>query len=112
MSGHFNADLFKKSYDFLDTLKDQEIVTLQKDITKEKDPIMAEKLRRGLEILVRDPLFCFVNIIFILYYYSNKDGHKKREMNCVNRLSESLKRRRRRKSRKAKHLITSKRVRS
>jgi hypothetical protein len=53
LSGHFNADLFKKSYDFLDTLKEQEISTLKKDVQKEKDPIMAEKLRRGLEILVR-----------------------------------------------------------
>jgi len=52
LSGHYNEDLFKKSYAFLDTLKDQEIDTLQKDIQKEKDPVMAEKLRRGLEILV------------------------------------------------------------
>lgn len=42
--------------------------------------------------------------------YSNNDERKNNEMSCVKRLNETLKRKRLRKSLKAKHHITSKRV--
>jgi len=51
LSGKFNPDLFKKAYSFLDELKEKEIQELKQKIIEEKDPVMKEKLQRGLQIL-------------------------------------------------------------
>lgn len=51
LSGEYNPGLFKRTYGFLDDLKIEEMETLKRDIRREKDPEMKEKLQRGLQLM-------------------------------------------------------------
>uniref|UniRef100_A0A6B2LAH0 rRNA biogenesis protein RRP36 n=1 Tax=Arcella intermedia TaxID=1963864 RepID=A0A6B2LAH0_9EUKA len=51
LSGDYHEDLFKKSYQFLYDLQEDEMATLRAQIAKEKNLEQKEKLQRGLGIM-------------------------------------------------------------
>lgn len=51
-SGHFNSDLFKKSYSFVYEYQEAEINALKKEIASEKDPERKKKLQATLSSMV------------------------------------------------------------
>ena len=57
--GHFNQDLFTKSFDFLKDMKVRELSEVEKELKKTKDAHRREKLQRVLKTAVRKLLYNF-----------------------------------------------------
>ena len=52
-TGRLNQDLFRKSYAFVDDVRQAEVRKLRDDLTKEKDEEKREVIRTALQLLVR-----------------------------------------------------------
>jgi len=53
LSGPFNEHLFKKSFSFLDELKNKEIEDLRKQLKREKEPEEQTKINKAISILTQ-----------------------------------------------------------
>ncbi|KAI9473934.1 MAG: hypothetical protein EXX96DRAFT_579922 [Benjaminiella poitrasii] len=72
LSGHFNQDLFEKSYGFINEYKKSEMEMLKERIKKEKDPDTQEKLQGLLTKMVNSLLVMLCIVIAWQLVYNNR----------------------------------------